>query len=93
MQVLSYDLLVGADGAGSIVRRAMAEVLPPGFCQQRVGDARYAMMALEHAADGEQTHSVFERHEFMVRGAACTGIRPVWWARPPSALHGEVCGG
>ena len=63
--MLSYDLLVGADGAGSVVRKALADVLPPGFCQQRVADARYAMIALPPDHSGK-THSRFERHEFKV---------------------------
>ena len=31
-QVVGYDLLVGADGCNSLVRSALAETLPHGFC-------------------------------------------------------------
>ena len=65
-QVLQYDLLVGADGAGSAVRKAMAEIMPPGFSRQRTADARYAMVALPPVEPGTKTHSTFERHDFKV---------------------------
>ena len=32
LQALHYDLLVGADGRGSIVRGELEKMLPPGFC-------------------------------------------------------------
>ena len=64
--MLSYHLLVGADGAGSMVRQATAEVLPLGFCQQRVADARSAVAALPPLEPDGITHSTYEKYDFKV---------------------------
>lgn len=34
MQTVHYDLLVGADGGGSIVRKALQQTLPASFCRR-----------------------------------------------------------
>ena len=65
--MIKYDLLVGADGAGSFVRKALAAVLPPGFCRQRAADNAFAMTALPLVEPGTKTHTIFERHDFQVR--------------------------
>ena len=70
MQVIKYDLLVGSDGAGSCVRQALADVLPPGFCRIRKADNAYAMTPLPAAEPGTKTHSQFQMHAFKVQ----------WWA-------------
>ena len=67
VQVLKYDLLVGSDGAGSCVRQALAEVLPPGFCRIRKADNAYAMTPLPAAEPGTKTYSQFYMHAFKVR--------------------------
>ena len=39
-QAVHYDLLVGADGAGSIVRRALQRTLPHSFCTRHKAPPR-----------------------------------------------------
>ena len=33
VQVVPYDLLVGADGRSSVVQQELARMMPPGFCR------------------------------------------------------------
>ena len=44
---MQYDLLVGADGAGSVIRSELQKVMPPGFLSRRAHDAVYATGPLE----------------------------------------------
>ena len=44
---MQYDLLVGADGAGSAVRSELQKIMPPGFMKRRSHTAVYATGPLE----------------------------------------------
>lgn len=39
---MQYDLLVGADGAGSVVRSELQKAMPPGFLKRKTHTAVYA---------------------------------------------------
>ena len=71
VQVHKYDLLVGADGANSCIRTALAGVMPPGFCRQRAADAEYAALTLPPALQDADTHCAIERHQFEVLRLTC----------------------
>ena len=65
---MRYDLLVGADGAGSGVRSQLARIMPPGFCQRFRTDIVQTSgpAELEEGEESSQRHTFFERHDFSV---------------------------
>ena len=79
--MIKYDLLVGSDGAGSCVRQALAEILPPGFCRIRAADNAYAMTPLPTAELGTKTYSMFQMHAFKVQWREAAG--PAASVSPP----------
>lgn len=44
---VQYDLLVGADGAGSAVRSELQKIMPPDFVKRRTHTAVYATGPLD----------------------------------------------
>lgn len=56
---MPYDVLIGADGAGSVVRSQLATLMPPGFITRRTNTAVYATGPL-HIENPES----FPQHTF-----------------------------
>jgi 2-polyprenyl-6-methoxyphenol hydroxylase-like FAD-dependent oxidoreductase len=64
---VEYDLLVGADGAGSLVRTAMQKVLPPGFMTRRQHSGVYTTGPCRTPQPGELPKNTFlQMHQFPV---------------------------
>ena len=62
----------------------MAQVLPPGFCQQRVADARSSIAALPPVEPDGISHSTYEKYDFKVCRTDL-GITRMDWL--PATVH------
>jgi anthraniloyl-CoA monooxygenase len=76
-ELAGYDLLIGADGINSVVRRAYAAIFKPG---QEVGRARYIWYGTDKVFDcftfifRENEHGLFQVHAYPFGGAISTFI-------------------
>lgn len=66
MQV-KYDLLVAADGAGSVVRAQLAKRMPEGFVRRIKHTVVYSTVGVSPPADQVPDHAFFQVHQFEVR--------------------------
>ena len=66
MQV-HYDLLVAADGAGSVVRAHLAKSMPEGYVRRIRHKVVYSTIGLRPPADQVPDHAFFQVHQFEVR--------------------------
>ena len=63
LQEVSYDLLVGADGAGSVVRAALQQVMPAHYLRRYRHNQVYSMKDVTPTDSGEiPSHAVFQAH-------------------------------
>ena len=70
MQV-PYDLLIGADGAGSVVRKALQQIMPPNFVRRFRNEQVYSIASVTVADPSEiPQHVVFTLHPLKVWVAA-----------------------
>lgn len=68
---MHYDLLVGADGAGSVVRQALQKRLPEGFVDRIRHDIVYTGETYANPPTGEfPEYGYFDTHFFSVSLAA-----------------------
>ena len=69
---VQYDLLVGADGAGSVVRSALQQIMPASYIRRYRHKQAYSMTQVTHSnsEDNIPPHAVFQGH------AAKVGLTP-----------------
>lgn len=61
-----YDLLVGADGAGSIVRSALQQILPTTFLRRYRHNHMYTSAPIPNPhSEGNPTHTMLEAHALL----------------------------
>ena len=62
-QEVSYDLLVGADGAGSVVRSALQQIMPAHYLRRYRHNQVYSMKDVTPSDPGQiPSHAVFQAH-------------------------------
>ena len=67
MLQVQYDLLVGADGAGSVVRSALEQIMPPGYIRRYRHKQVYTMATATPSCPAEiPQHSVLQMHNVKV---------------------------
>lgn len=76
MQV-QYDLLVAADGAGSVVRSQLAKRMPEGFVRRIRHSIVYSTIGLRPPAEDIPGHAFFQIHNFEVRHQELMSIQAV----------------
>lgn len=59
-----YEVLVAADGAGSIVRKQLAANMPEGFVRRIRHNVQYSTTGLRPPADALPGHAFFQVHQF-----------------------------
>ena len=64
---VQYDLLVAADGAGSVVRAHLAKSMPEGFVRRIRHSVVYSTLGVRPPADQVPSHAFFQVHNFEVR--------------------------
>lgn len=62
-----YDLLVAADGAGSVVRAQLAKAMPEGFVRRIRHHVVYSTVGVTPPAGQVSGHAFFQAHQFEVR--------------------------
>lgn len=79
---MPYDLLVGADGAGSAVRAAIQQVMPAGYARRYRHKQMYSMAQVERPANPEDIpqHAVFQAHMLAAK------VAPTWLNVQSSAV-------
>ena len=63
---VQYDLLVAADGAGSVVRAHLAKTMPEGYVRRIKHKVVYSTIGLTPPADEVPSHAFFQMHQFEV---------------------------
>lgn len=67
LQEVHYDLLVGADGAGSVVRSALQQIMPPHYVRRYRHGQMYSMMNITPSDPGQiAPHAVSQAHPIKV---------------------------
>ena len=61
-----YDLLVAADGAGSVVRAHLAKTMPEGYVRRIRHKVVYSTIGVTPPADQVPGHAFFQVHPFEV---------------------------
>jgi len=67
-----YDLLVGADGANSVVRAQLQNMMPPDYIRRFRHKGVYSTAGVAVPADELPGHAFFELHGFEVSTSTCT---------------------
>lgn len=70
---MRYDLLVAADGAGSIVRKQLAANMPEGFVRRIRHNVQYSTTGLRPPANELPGHAFFQVHQFEVSSWSAQG--------------------
>ena len=67
LQEVPYDLLVGADGAGSVVRSALQQIMPAHYIRRYKHGQMYSMMGVTPSDPGQiPPHAVSQAHPIKV---------------------------
>ncbi len=66
---MPYDLLVGADGAASVVRSALQQIMPDGYIRRYRHKQVYSMTQVTSDAEDIPPHAVLQMHTIKVRKA------------------------
>ena len=73
-----YDLLVGADGAGSFVRSAIQQSMPAGYIRRYRHKQMYSMTQMVATDPEVPPHAVFQAHVMANKVATtsplCSGL-------------------
>ena len=68
---MGYDLLVGADGSGSVVRSALQQIMPAGYILRYRHKQMYSMTQVTPSDPAQiPPHAVFQAHPIKV-GLCC----------------------
>ena len=66
---MPYDLLVGADGAASVVQSALQQIMPAGYIRRYRHKQVYSMTQVTPDAEDIPPHAVLQMHTIEVRKA------------------------
>lgn len=64
---IPHDLLVAADGAGSVVRAHLAKIMPQGYVRRIRHNVVYSTVGAKPPADQVPGHAFFQVHQSEVR--------------------------
>ena len=87
---MHYDLLVAADGAGSLIRAQLAKQMPEGYVRRIRHNVVYSTIGLRPPADQIPGHAFFEMHHFEVSTLLACAFVDLPLTYPPTYLQCQV---